>query len=533
MGRLRPAMILRIARLAPALGTVLTDRSTILFQPVNSSFLTYFRIVFGGIMLWETWRFIKYDWVAHYFSGKDFYFTYWPFDFLQPWPQDWMYVHLVVMGIFAGFILLGFLYRISAIVFFLMITYIFLLEQARYLNHLYLVCLVSFLMIFLPANRYFSVDALLRPSINSPTVPAWSWWLLRFQIAVPMLFGGIAKLNSDWLQGEPLRAWLAVSTDFPLLGQFFTNEILVRMMVYGSLLVDLLFIFYMLHRRTRLFGFILVLVFHLLNARLFEIGIFPWFMIAATLIYFAPDWPKRVLQGITQGPGDRWAALALGMGGGFLVGGLLPRGFELVPAVIGAISGAVVAYHWDEPFLKSGRTEGNNGHDSSEPGTNIGGLIRGQKWTLALLGLWVGFQVLVPLRHLAIPGLVHWTEEGHNFSWHMKLRDKSSEGFFIVTDPSTRQHWVVDPREHLTSWQVFKMTSRPDMIVQFAHHLEELARAEGRGDVEVRAQVVASLNGRPAQNLVDPNVDLTRVSRPWFGHAGWIVPLEAPLTPGY
>lgn len=29
-----------------------------------------------------------------------------------------------------------------------MITYVFLLEQARYLNHLYLVCLIAFLMIF-------------------------------------------------------------------------------------------------------------------------------------------------------------------------------------------------------------------------------------------------------------------------------------------------------------------------------------------------------------------------------------------------
>jgi vitamin K-dependent gamma-carboxylase len=78
-----------------------------------------------------------------------------------------------------------------------MTTYLFLLEQARYLNHLYLVCPLSFLMIFLPANRGFSLDGLLRPSIKAVTVPVWSLWLLRVQIAVPMFFGGIAKLNSD------------------------------------------------------------------------------------------------------------------------------------------------------------------------------------------------------------------------------------------------------------------------------------------------------------------------------------------------
>jgi hypothetical protein len=32
--------------------------------------------------------------------------------------------------------------------------------------------------------------------------------------------------------------------------------------------------------------------FHLMNARLFEIGIFPWFMLLATIIFFPPDWPR-------------------------------------------------------------------------------------------------------------------------------------------------------------------------------------------------------------------------------------------------
>ena len=123
--------------------------------------------------------------MEYFFAGKEFYFTYWPLAFLRPWPQDFMYIHLVLMGIFASFMLLGFCYRISAAAFFLMTAYLFLLEQARYLNHLYLVCPLSFLMIVLPTNRGFSLDGLLRPSIKAVT-PVWSLWLLRFQIAVPM-----------------------------------------------------------------------------------------------------------------------------------------------------------------------------------------------------------------------------------------------------------------------------------------------------------------------------------------------------------
>jgi hypothetical protein len=281
------------------------------------------------------------------------------------------------------------------------------------------------------------------------------------------------------------------------------------------------------------FGFILVLGFHLMNARLFGIGIFPWFMIAATLIFFNPDWPVQVVACIRRGRGIRFTALVLGTAGGFLAGALLPRELELVPAVIAGLGGAVLGFHLGEPFQKSrpitSPMESADNYGYGGPGTAGPGLTGWQKCTLGLLGLWVGFQVLVPLRHLVIPGSVHWTEEGQKFAWHMKLRDKNSESLFLVTDAVTGRHWVVDPHEHLTSVQVFKMASRPDMILQYAHHLEKLARDEGHLDVEVRVRVVSSLNGRPGQDLVDPGVDLTEVPRPWFGHADWILPLEAPL----
>ena len=73
------------------------------------------------------------------------------------------------------------------------------------------------------------------------------------------------------------------------------------------------------------------------------------------------------------------------------------------------------------------------------------------------------------------------------------------------------------------------MTSRPYMMVQFAHYLEDRMRDEGYKDVEVRARIFASLNGRERQQLVDPQVDLTKVPYPWFGHADWIIQLEVPL----
>ncbi len=145
------------------------------------------------------------------------------------------------------------------------------------------------------------------------------------------------------------------------------------------------------------------------------------------------------------------------------------------------------------------------------------------------LGVWLAFQVLFPLRHLLYPGSPSWTEEGHRFAWQMKLRDKSGLASFHVRDPRSGETWQVDPRDHLTRRQARKMPTRPDMILQFAHHLAEIWRRDhGVPDAEVRATVWASLNGRRPALLIDPARDLAREERN-LSHADWILPLEVPF----
>ena len=409
------------------------------------------------------WRYSSYGWISRYWIEPSFHFTYWGFDWIRPWPGVGMYIHFGVMALLALFILLGMWYRLSAILFFLGFSYIFLLEQAQYLNHFYLVCLIAFIMIFLPANRAWSVDAWWRPDGRSDWMPTWSLWLLRFQIAVPYFFGGIAKLNGDWLRAQPIESWLAARTDFPVIGQFFTEKWMVYGFAYGGVLLDLLVVPFLLWRKTRPFAFIAAVVFHLTNAHLFSIGIFPWFMMAATAVFFDPSWPRKALN---------------------LVG--------------------------------IGKTE-----------IALPAKINLPNWGLALLAGYVMLQILLPLRHFVIPGHVSWTEEGHRFAWHMKLRNKDATAQFTLTN-AAGETWQVDPLAHLTERQLSKMSTRPYLILQFAHFLAAEAAAQGHGEVSVQADVWASLNGRPAQQLIDPTVDLAAQPRtPW--RVDWILPLTTPL----
>jgi vitamin K-dependent gamma-carboxylase len=445
-----------------------------LFQPVDGASLAAFRIMFGAIMMWEVYRYFSHDWIHRYWVEPSFHFTYHGFGWVEPLPGRWMEILFAVLGALAACIALGLFYRIAAALFFVAFTYAFLLEQARYLNHFYLVCLLSFLLAIVPAHRVWSVDAALSKPRWPETVPTWSLWLLRAQIGVVFFFAGVAKLNGDWLHGEPLRMWLAERTDLSIIGRFFTEDWAPWLFSYGGLLFDLTVIPLLIWPRTRPLAFLAAVGFHMTNQQLFTIGIFPFLALGTALLFFPPDWPRfRWLRARLRPPRQpvvaSWPTP--------------PRGWRLRPA-----QGAL----------------------------------------LGVLGVYLALQVLMPLRHFAIPGNVSWTEEGHRFAWHMKLRDKDANAQFeIVGADGTRS--LVDPSRYLTSWQYEEMSTRPDMIVQFARHVKE--RTARPDDIEVRARVAASLNGRDEQTLIDPAVDVSEVElQGLLGHADWVVPLRTPLN---
>ena len=142
---------------------------------------------------------------------------------------------------------------------------------------------------------------------------------------------------------------------------------------------------------------------------------------------------------------------------------------------------------------------------------------------LSLLAVYVAVQLLVPLRHLLYPGDVAWTEEGHRFSWRMRLREKEQSVELLVTAPSTGLNRRLDSRQFVTAWQYEGMEGRPDMILQLAQYVAERARQQGHPDVEVRVHALTSLNGRPVQDQIDPTVNLAHQRRT-LGSADWIVP---------
>ena len=450
--------------------SILTKLRHRAFAPIDIASLIFFRVAFGLLMTWEVWRYFHYDWIRIFWIAPRFLFKFYGFGWIQPWAGNGLFIHWAVLGVLALFIAAGFLYRLSAPLFFLGYTYAFLLDETRYLNHAYLICLLSFLLIFLPANRAFSVDAWLFPKSRSDTAPAWTLWLLRVQMGVAYFFSGVAKLSPDWLQGEPMRIRLSHRPDFPILGRFFREEWAVYAMSYGALLFDLLIVPFLLWRRTRLTAFCVAAGFHLMNARLFSIGVFPWLAIAATALFFAPSWPR-----------------------------------------------------WVVSIFRGGARSVSTDATKSPP-------LKKQFVILNLIMIYLAIQILVPLRPFLYFDGTEWTFGEHRFCWRMMLQDQSVRGYFYVTDPNIDKTFQVHPRQFLNAEQMGRIFWHPDMILQFAHYLATVMPRVGPKPLKVQVRMFVSVNGRKPELFVDPIVDLAAEQRS-LKRPRWLLPIHEPLPP--
>lgn len=410
-------------------------------EPVSLGPLLVLRVVFGVLMATTAVRFLWRGWVTTLYVLPRYHFPYPGFSWVKPLPQAALHAIFILLIIAAIAITLGLFYRFHIITFFILFTYIELLDKATYLNHYYFISVLSFILIFLPLNHAYALDNWLGITPRHSHAPAGLVWSVRLLLAFVYFYAGLAKLNPDWLlEALPLRIWLRARTATPLLGPLFDQLWLAYAFSWAGMAFDLTIPAWLIWRKSRPYAYIVVIIFHLLTALLFNIGMFPFIMIGCTLIFF--DWN-------------------------------LPH---------------TATYH--PPRL-------------IHP---------------ILLGL-LTIQLLLPLRHWLYPGDVGWTEEGGRFAWRVMLVEKTGQATFFVFNPATQTRWVVLPADYLTPQQVAQMSFQPDMIVQFAHFLEQEAEA----DVIVTAEVYVSYNGRSHRLLLDPTVDLTE-KRPFSPPSPWILP---------
>ncbi|MFS4467350.1 HTTM domain-containing protein [Maribacter sp. 2210JD10-5] len=437
---------------------------------VEAAPLAVFRILFGLMMFMSIVRFWSYGWIDKLYIEPKFFFSYYGFEWIKPL-GNYTYLLFIICGLASIFIALGYKYKWAIITFFLSFTYIELMDKTTYLNHYYFISILSFLMIFLPANAYFSIDAAKNPKKAFQYVPAWTINSIKILLGIVYFYAGLAKLNSDWLlKAMPLKIWLPSKFDVPLLGNLLSQEWVQYAFSWIGAGYDLAIPFLLLYRRTRPFAFALVVIFHVLTRVLFPIGMFPYIMIVSTLIFFDAKVHRTILKYL----------------------GLL---------------------------LKIDVNRFNTDKRLPIPSTLKNKMT---KWVLILF---FAIQLLFPFRYLLYPGELFWTEEGYRFSWRVMLMEKSGYAQFKVVNGNTGRWFYVDNSDFLTPFQEKQMAFQPDFILEYAHYLKEHFKKDGHKNVQVFVDSRVALNGRLSTTFVDPKTDLVQ-ERESFAHKKWIIPFK-------
>ena len=434
----------------------------------SASPLSLFRILFGVMMFISIVRFNYYGWIEKFYIEPKFFFSYYGFEWVKPL-GEWTYLLFVICGVSSLFVAIGYKYRIAIITFFLSFTYIELMDKTTYLNHYYFISILSFLMIFLPAAAYYSLDAWKDEKKAFEYIPRWTIDSIKLLLGIVYFYAGLAKLQPDWLvRAMPLKIWLPSKYDTPLLGNLMHENWVHFAFSWGGAAYDLLIPFLLLNKRTRSFAFVLVVIFHVLTRILFPIGMFPYIMIVSALIFFDPKVHNKILK-------------------------------------------------WLSSLLKINNTKFDTGRTLAYSNISTTKLKNG------LLIAFFALQFLLPFRFLAYPGNLFWTEQGFRFSWRVMLMEKAGYATFKVMDGVSGRRFYVDNSDFLTAQQQKMMSTQPDMILEYAHFLGDKFSKDGHQNIEIYVESFVALNGRPSRPYIDPEIDLMKETE-GFGRKEWILP---------
>lgn len=438
------------------------------FRPARAFQLQRFRLLFGLALTILVARYFLNGWIRGYYIDPDYHFHF-CFLPLEPYTSPGLvYAHFAAALVCAVLVLFGLFYRFALLGFIVFFGSIFLWDVTYFLNHHYLILLLSWLMLWVPAGLQKSPErARYRPrNIHI--------WLLRLQFCIVWFYAGVAKLNPYWLlDGQPLTLWLKARSDLPLGGLFEYSE-MGLIMSWAGMLFDLIVPFALWFRGTRVYAIGVALAFHLMTAALFQIGMFPWIMLCGlTLFLPVSALEQRAFRGPLR----------------FLV-----TKFRLMPFLVNRGIGARLERIGRPVLFRLGAT---------------------------VLLVHFLIQLWLPVRYLPEPVPSFWSEDHFRFSWKIMIVQKSGYVAYRIRLPSGKDLGL-DPRQDLNPIQYHMLSYQPDLIVQYGRFIGNRflgdlkgasANAEDAG-VRVFVDSYASMNGRPSQPFFRSDVDLMQIHCP-------------------
>jgi hypothetical protein len=320
------------------------------------------------------------------------------------------------------------------------------------------------------------------------------------------------------LEAQPLAIWLPAKYDTPLLGDLLQQPWAHYSFAWSGAAYDLLIPFLLFWRPTRVFAFVLVVVFHILTRVLFPIGMFPYIMIVSALVFFDAGVHERVLTTFRR-------------------------------VVVALIRKSPVT-----SLINFGKSKMSNNKGGKEAGPQVQRTdkeareiraISGKKKYLSrstcyykkqssfsfpaiVVALVLLLHLLLPWRYVLHPGELFWTEEGYRFSWRVMLMEKAGYLTYKIEDPETGKRKSIDPGNYLTTFQQKQLATQPDFILEFAHFLASEHQKKDGPLPAVFAESYVALNGRGSRAYVNPDINLTTITYD-TPRLEWLMPFEEDI----
>ncbi|XP_060517290.1 vitamin K-dependent gamma-carboxylase isoform X2 [Cylas formicarius] len=403
---------------------------------------------------------------------------------LKPMPFAYMSLVYAVMWIGAVGVMLGLAFRISVLLFGISYWYLFLLDKSFWNNHSYLFGVVTILLMGSSANHFFSLDGVLNPKIRNSHVPYWNYFILKYQFFMLYFLAGLKKTDSEWLEGYSMTHLGEHWVFSPFRIVLSTEEIDYLVVHWFGFLLDLTIGFWMLLEFSRPVAMLFCSMFHLMNSRLFNIGMFPYVCLATMPLFCNENWPRRFLHIFSD------------------------ANSQVLPS-------KACIYHKNDPASKNRQLQTNPTYR--------------HKTVVGILLVHCVLQIFLPYSHFVTKGYNNWTNGLYGYSWDMMVHswDTVLVTVRVVDNESQREHFLNSHAWTLND----RWNKHADMSVQYAHCVRDnLLRERRPGEtfstnISVYVDVWCSLNKRFQQRMYDPNFDLLKANWSPFKPVEWLKPV--------
>ncbi len=290
----------------------------------------------------------------------------------------------------------------------------------------------------------------------------------------------------------------------------------------GGLFIDLFAGYFLFFDKTRPFGVLITVSFHVMNSKMFNIGLFyfiifilvfivfyqfvfsigmfPYTMLATTFIFFSNDWPKRLLTKL------RILKNNLDSKGQFYVSKLSSHCL------------------YDKRDIDNQQEDEKSKNKSNQSKKYSFYHRIFSIYTIAYISL----QLFLPYSHFITKGYNNWTNGLYGYSWDMMVHSWHTQHIKInFIDKKTNKTHYLNPK----AWtNRRRWSSHADMIYQYANCIKERLHSYNYTEIELYMDIWRSLNHRFHQRQIDPRVNMANAKWNPFEQTEWIIPLLSDLT---